>query len=236
MNAAIIVAGGTGERFEGAEGKQLARVAGSPVLAHTVLAFERCAAVDAVVVVAHPDRVDEYRRVAVEAVGARKVVAVVAGGDTRRASVASGISALPEAASVVAVHDGARAAITPETIAAAFAALSRRPDVAGVVVGHPSFDTVKQVDADGRIVLTPERRGLWIAQTPQVFRVEALAHAHARAAADGYEGTDDASLVERDGGTVLMVRGPRWNMKVTVPEDLDVLAALLAARGRAEES
>jgi 2-C-methyl-D-erythritol 4-phosphate cytidylyltransferase len=235
LNAAIIAAGGSGDRFGDGGGKQLALVAGLPVLAHALLAFERCDAVDAVVVVTHPDRVEEYRREAVEAIGATKVVAVVAGGSTRRSSVAAGIAALPAGASLVAVHDGARAAVTAETIGLAFQALSDRPDVDGVVVGHPSFDTVKRVDADSRIIETPDRAELWIAQTPQVFRARALARAHARAAADGFDGTDDASLVERIGGTVLMVQGPRWNMKVTVPEDIEVLAALLAARARTED-
>jgi 2-C-methyl-D-erythritol 4-phosphate cytidylyltransferase len=230
VNAAIIAAGGRGERFGDAGGKQLAMLAGLPVLAHTLLAFERCEAVGVVVVVTHPERVEEYRRVAVEAIGAVKVAAVVAGGATRRASVAAGLAALPDGVSLVAVHDGARAAVTPETISAAFAALEISTDADGVVVGHPSLDTVKRVDAGHRVVETPERESLWVAQTPQVFRLPALKRAHARAAADGFEGTDDASLVERDGGTVLMVPGPRWNLKVTVPEDLPVLAALLAAR------
>jgi 2-C-methyl-D-erythritol 4-phosphate cytidylyltransferase len=235
VNAAIIAAGGNGERFRDAGGKQLAHVLGLPVLAHTLLAFERADAVDAVVVVTHPDRVDEYRRETVEAIGAGKVIAVIAGGATRRASVAAGLAALPDAVSFVAVHDGARAAITPDTIRAAFEMLEHRPDADGVVVGHPSLDTIKRV-ADGRVLSTPERGDLWIAQTPQVFRVAALRRAHARAADEGFEGTDDASLVERDGGTVLMVPGPRWNLKVTLPEDVEVLAAVLAARGRTEES
>jgi 2-C-methyl-D-erythritol 4-phosphate cytidylyltransferase len=95
---------------------------------------------------------------------------------------------------------------------------------------------MKRVDADRRVLATPERDGLWAAQTPQVFRVSALRRAHERAAADGFEGTDDASLVERDGGTVLMVPGPHWNLKVTVPEDLLVLTALLTARELTEDS
>lgn len=235
MNVAVIVAGGSGARFGDLRGKQLATVAGLPVLAHTLRAFEACDAVDAIVVVTHPDRVEEYRREAVEAIGARKVRAVVGGGETRRASVAEGLRALPEGTTLVAVHDGARAAVTPNTIATAFAALAAADGVDGAVVGHPSFDTVKRVGADGHVEETPDRGRLWIAQTPQVFRADALLRAHTRAAADRFEGTDDASLVERDGGVVVMVQGPRWNMKVTVPEDLEVLAALLAARGRQEE-
>lgn len=230
MNGAVIVAGGTGERFGDSRGKQLALVAGDPVLAHTIRAFDRCEAIDAIVVVGCPARVDEYRAVAMGVSSGRKVVAVVAGGDTRRASVAAGLAALPAACDVVAIHDGARAAVAVETITASVRALEEHPEVDGVVVGHPAFDTIKEVDPGGFVVSTPDRSRLWIAQTPQTFRTDALRRAHGFALADGFEGTDDASLVERSGGRVLMLAGPRWNLKVTVPEDLVVLGALLAAR------
>jgi len=234
VNVAIIAGGGAGERFGAEGGKQLALVAGLPVLAHTVMAFERCDAVDAIVVVTHPERVDAYRKDVVDATGAHKVVAVVAGGDTRGMSVAAGLRALPDGTRFVAVHDGARAAVLPDTITAAFEALVSSPGTDGVVVGHPSYDTIKQVDGAGRVLATPDRAGLWVAQTPQVFRREALEAAHEKAAAEGFEGTDDSSLVERYGGVVTMLEGPRWNLKVTVPEDLEVLGALLAAREQME--
>ncbi len=233
MNAAVIVAGGSGERFGRSDGKQLALVAGMPVLAHTVAAFECCDAVDVIIIVAHPDRVAAYRAQAVDAIGARKVLAVIPGGATRRESVAAGLAALPDGCTAVAVHDGARAAVSADTIAAGFAALEAEPGLDGVVVGHPAFDTIKEADAAGRVTGTPDRAGLWIAQTPQTFRLPALLHAHERVAADEFEGTDDAGLVERCGGEVLMLEGSRWNIKVTVPEDLVVLEALLHERGEA---
>jgi 2-C-methyl-D-erythritol 4-phosphate cytidylyltransferase len=229
VNAAVIVAGGSGDRFGREGGKQLAPVGGAPLIAHTLRAFEASGAVDAVVVVCHPDRVGDCRA-AVESSGASKVVAVVPGGETRRMSVAAGLAALPPECDVVAVHDGARALVEEATIDAAIAELASRPDADGVVVGHPAFDTMKDVDASGRVVSTLDRSCLWVAQTPQVFRRAKLARAHDRAAADGFEGTDDASLVERDGGTVMMLQGPRWNFKVTVPEDLEVLEVLLDRR------
>ena len=229
MRAAIVVAGGTGDRFGRSGGKQMAEVAGAPVVAHTLRAFDAASAIDAVVLVCHPDRVDEYRAAA-EAVPARKVVAVVSGGDTRRCSVAAGLEALPADTSVVAVHDGARPLIEPEVIDAAVAALEARSDADGVVVGHPAYDTIKTVGASSVVTGTPDRATLWVAQTPQVFRVEPLRRAHVRAAREGFEGTDDASLVERDGGVVLMHPGSRWNVKVTVPEDLVVVGALISAR------
>ena len=232
MNAAVIVAGGEGERFGDPRGKQLALVAGLPVLAHTLRAFQRCEAVDVIVVVTHPDRVEAYAE-AIGPAGAGKVVAVVPGGATRTASVAAGLAALPAGCLAVAVHDGARAAVTPDTIAASFTSLFADPLLDGVVVGHPAFDTIKEASEVGRIVSTPDRSRLWIAQTPQTFRLDALLRAHERAAAEGFQGTDDAALVERCGGVVAMLEGPRWNIKVTVPEDLVVLSALLAEREKA---
>ena len=230
MNTAVIVAGGSGQRFGRDGGKQLAPVEGRPLLSYTLCAFEACDAVDAIVLVCHPDQVEECRRDAVEATGATKVVAVVPGGPTRRISVAAGLAAVPPDCDVVAVHDGARAMIEAPTIRAAIEALVGNDDVDGVVVGHPALDTVKSVDAAGRVQATLDRSTLWIAQTPQVFRCDTLRRAHARAEEDAFEGTDDASLVERDGGRVMMLEGPRWNFKVTMPEDLAVAAWLIAHR------
>jgi 2-C-methyl-D-erythritol 4-phosphate cytidylyltransferase len=230
VNAAVIVAGGVGERFGDARGKQLALVAGVPVLTHTISAFQRCDVIDVIVVVTHPERLDAYRREAIDPASATKVVAVVPGGATRASSVAAGMAALPEGVTAVAVHDGARAAITSATIAASFVLLMADPALDGVVVGHPAFDTIKETGADGRVVSTPDRSRLWIAQTPQTFRLAPLLRAYERARADGFEGTDDAAVLEHAGGVVRMLEGSRWNIKVTVPADLPVLAALLARR------
>jgi len=230
VRAAIIVAGGSGERFGRAGGKQLAPVSGAPLVSHALRAFDRCDAIDAVVLVCHPERVEEYRLAVIDGAGFDKVTATVGGGATRRLSVAAGIAALPAGCAVIAVHDGARAFIDGGTIRRALEALEDDPSVDGVVVGHPAYDTIKRVDPTGRVVATPDRSDLWIAQTPQVFRADALAKAHARAAVEGFDGTDDASLVERDGGHVKMVEGPRWNLKATVLEDILVLEALLAHR------
>lgn len=231
MNVAIIVAGGTGERTGLGAGKQLALIAGRPVLYHTVVAFDACAAIDRIVVVAHPDRVDEYRVAAIDTVGSGKVAAVVAGGDTRQASVTAGLKAVPISADVICVHDGARPLITPDVIEAALRMLEATPELAGVVVGHPAYDTLKSVDAGAGITGTLDRSRVWVAQTPQVFRAHALRTAYAAAAAEGYVGTDDASLVERMGGALVMFAGPRDNVKITVPEDVLLVEQILRARG-----
>jgi 2-C-methyl-D-erythritol 4-phosphate cytidylyltransferase len=230
VRVALVVAGGTGERFGRAGGKQMADAAGVPVLEHALRAMDDSASIDQVVLVCHPDRVDEFSAVAASAVRSGRMGSVVAGGETRLASVAAGLAALPPGCTVVAVHDGARPLVDAGTVDRAVAELESRPTLDGVVVGHPALDTVKVVGPGNRVTGTPKRATLWLAQTPQVFRVEALRSAHARAQAERWEATDDASLVERDGGVVGMIEGPRWNIKVTVPEDLVVVEALLQAR------
>jgi 2-C-methyl-D-erythritol 4-phosphate cytidylyltransferase len=230
--AAVIVAGGVGERFGAPAGKQLAEAAGAPLLSWTLRAFEACGEVDDVVLVTHPDRVALYATEAVEPYALRKVVAVVGGGIRRQDSVAAGLAALPPATSIVAVHDGARPLVTPPTIASAVAALAADETLDGVVVGHPVFDTLKDVTPDLLVATTVDRTRLWVAQTPQVFRRDALVSAFAAAEDEGYTGTDDASLVERAGGRVLMFEGPRDNIKVTVAEDLAAVRAVLDARER----
>ena len=232
MNAAIIVAGGSGERLGRAGGKQLLEVCGRPVLSHAIAAFEECTLIDAIVVVTHPGRVDEYRHAAIDPLAPTKVAAVVGGGSTRQGSVAAGLAALGPDVDLVAIHDGARPLVTPDLVSRAIAALQADPALAGVVIGHPSYDTMKRVDEDDVIVGTPDRGTLWAAQTPQVFRVPALLAAHAVAAREGYTGTDDASLVERAGGVVRMLEGPRNNIKVTVAEDVALVELLLSGKIR----
>jgi 2-C-methyl-D-erythritol 4-phosphate cytidylyltransferase len=227
--AAVIVAGGTGERLGLAGGKQLAPVLGKPVLSWTLEAFEAAPQIDLIVVVCHPDRIDEYCCIAVEPLRLTTPVRFAPGGDSRQDSVASGLSLLPASVRTVVVHDGARPLVTSRLVADALTALAASPDRDGLVVGYPAIDTLKVV-AGEVIVGTPDRSEYWAVQTPQVFRADMLAAAHAAARADGFVGTDDASLVERAGGRVGVLRGPRDNIKVTVAEDLFFVEAALRFR------
>jgi 2-C-methyl-D-erythritol 4-phosphate cytidylyltransferase len=151
-------------------------------------------------------------------------VRVVPGGDTRGASVALAMAALPADVSVIAVHDAARPLVTEETVRECI-------DIAvggvGAVAGCPTVDTMKTVDEEARIVSTADRSVLWHAHTPQVFPAEMLRAAYA---VEGSGATDDAALVERAGGSVKMVDGGSHNLKVTRPEDVWVAEAILRAR------
>lgn len=232
---AIIVAGGTAERFGSSSGKQLAMVAGLPLLGHTLRAFDAASSVGLIVVVCPPDRVDEFERTAVEAAVLATGHAVVAGGLTRQESVRNGLSAIPghRPESVIVVHDGARPLVTSELIDGAVATLLAEEDLCGLVVGHPAYDTIKTV-VDRRIVATPDREGFWIAQTPQLFRRRPFEAAHAAAERRGFLGTDDAAVMEADGGLVWTYPGPRENLKVTVAEDLAIVEAVLSLKRERE--
>lgn len=231
LTVAVILAGGTGERFGAPTGKQLAYAAGRPVLVHAVDAFDAAGTISSIVLVCHPDRVDEYRDVVLASMGGSTPVVAVAGGTTRQESAAAGLRSVSEEVAFVAVHDGARPLITPSAIDTVVWSLCRDESVAGIVMGHPSYDTLKLVEAD-RIVATPPRDRYWAAQTPQVFRSEVLREAYAAAERDRRVGTDDASLVEAIGAPVRMIEGARENIKVTVDADLAFVEAVLAARGR----
>jgi 2-C-methyl-D-erythritol 4-phosphate cytidylyltransferase len=204
---AIVVAAGHGSRF--GRPKQYEPLAGRRVLDWSVAAAAK--ACDGVVLVVPPDRVDD----------AEPVDAVVAGGDTRSASVRNGLAAVPPDADVIAVHDAARPLATPALFDAAVDAV--RAGAAGAVCAVPVTDTVKRT-ADGAVVETLDRRHLVSVQTPQAFSADALRAAHAQ----GPDATDDAALVEAAGGRVVVVPGHAHNFKITHPDDLLVAAALLA--------
>jgi 2-C-methyl-D-erythritol 4-phosphate cytidylyltransferase len=142
--------------------------------------------------------------------------------------VRNGLAAVPADAAIVCVHDAARPLATPELYARVIAAVAAGAD--GAIPGVPVTDTIKLVDelvdGGGTVVGTPDRARLVAVQTPQAFRAEMLRAAHAA----GGEGTDDAALVEAEGGRVVVVPGEVENLKVTTPSDLDRVAEVLRAR------
>jgi len=203
---AIVVAAGTGTRFGGA--KQFAVLAGAAVLDRAVATAQRaCAGV--VVVLAEPGGWDPPDG-----------VATAPGGATRSDSVRAGLARVPESAGVVVVHDAARPLASHGLYELVIAAVEGGAD--GAVPAMRVVDTIKRVD-DGRVVATVERDDLVAVQTPQAFRAGVLRAAHA----SGAIGTDDAAVVEAAGGTVVIVPGERKNLKITLPEDLELAAALL---------
>lgn len=194
----IVVAGGSGQRF--GKPKQFEELGGRRVLDWAVAAASDAS--DGVVLVLPAADVD------------RSNPLEVAGGATRSESVRNGLAAVPETATVVCVHDAARPFASSLVFAAVIDAVADGADAA--VPGVPVVDTIKVVAVDGTVMSTPDRSTLVAVQTPQAFRASSLRAAHAA----GAEGTDDAALVERLGGRVVVVPGEPRNRKITHPEDL----------------
>lgn len=209
---ALIVAGGSGQRFGAERPKQYLDLAGKPVLRRTVEAFLGHPQVTGVRVVIDPAWRDAYDA----ALSGLALPDPVAGGASRQNSVRNGLEALAAdgAPDLVLIHDAARPLIDADTIAAVIAALDSTP---GAIAAVPVADTLKRGSGDA-IVGTVDRDGLWRAQTPQGFRFPDILEAH-RAAA-GLSLTDDAAVAERAGLTVALVPSKEDNFKVTTPDDL----------------
>jgi 2-C-methyl-D-erythritol 4-phosphate cytidylyltransferase/2-C-methyl-D-erythritol 2,4-cyclodiphosphate synthase len=225
--AAVIVAAGRGTRFGGPLPKVFVPLAGRPMVAWSLAAYEACAAVGEIVLVV----ADEYLDRAREIVGGSypKVSAIVPGGEERPASVRAGLEALRESApEIVCVHDGARPLIDEGSIVRSISVARER---GGAVTAVPATDTIKQCAGDGRIEATPPRCDLYHAQTPQTFRYALLMSAYDRARQEGLDVTDDASLVERIGHPVYVSEGHRDNFKITTTEDHERAEWLLHRRG-----
>ena len=218
--AAILTAAGRGTRFGAEQPKQYLPILGRPVLrlaAEALLPEGGVALIQPVCAAGEEDRVAGI-------LAGLPVLPPVVGGETRQASVRNGLEALaahkPE---IVLVHDAARPVVPLGTIPALLAALARAP---GAIPAQPVADTLKRGEG-GLIAETVPRAGLYRAQTPQAFRFDLLLAAH-RAATS--EATDDAQLLERAGAAVALVAGAETNVKITFPEDLDRVEALLMAR------
>jgi 2-C-methyl-D-erythritol 4-phosphate cytidylyltransferase len=235
----IVPAAGEGRRLGAPRCKALVELGARPLLAWALAGAEANDRVDSVVVVAHAASIDAVASLLTSA-GFTKVSAVVAGGPTRRASVAAGLTALPAGPAYVAVHDACRPLLRPGAIDR-LAELLDGLGTHGVAPGATVTDTVRRVaggDRSGGIVDREELRAL---QTPQVFLRAALQEAHRRAAAGelggpgAVDGAADAVLLERAGFPVAVVPGEPENMTIATALDLEVAEVLAsrAARGQA---
>lgn len=226
---AIIPAGGAGKRMGGSVPKQYLSLDGIPLLVHSLRAFQSSPLIDEIFLVVPEGDIPDVRRDLVQRYRISKVSLVLHGGRERQDSVRNALAHLRDEHEGIVIHDGVRPFVTVELIDQVVT-LGR--EFGAVTVGLPIRDTVKAVDAEGGVVRTVSREGLWLTQTPQAFRREVLLAAYAKAEADGFYGTDDASLVERMGTPVRMINGDTDNIKVTIPEDLVQGEMILRCKSR----
>ncbi len=229
---AILPAAGLGTRMAGPQPKQFLALNGLPILIHSLRAFAAVKRVTAIYVAVRKPEIERVQAQIAE-YGFTSRVQVVEGGDNRQQSVSNALAALPaEPDDIVLVHDAVRPLIDVATIDRTIDAVA---EFGAAIVGLPAVDTIKQVErtAHGALVTsTIPREFIVLAQTPQGFRYGLLQRAFAEATADGFIGTDEASVVERAGLPVAVVHGSQVNLKITQQGDLELAEFYLRQRAR----
>ena len=224
-------AAGLGTRMAGPQPKQFLALGGVPILIHSLRAFAAVERMGPIYVAARKTEMERVEAQVAE-YGFAGRVHVVEGGEKRQESVAHALAALPaQDDDIVLVHDAVRPLIDTATIERTIDAAA---EYGAAIVGMPAIDTIKQVERTAHgavIVATIPREFIVHAQTPQGFRYRILKSAFAEAEADGFVGTDEASLVERAGHPVTVVHGSQVNLKITQPGDLELAEFYLRQRG-----
>lgn len=232
---AILPAAGVGTRMAASQPKQFLELNGLPILVHSLRAFAAVPRVTAIYVAVRRNEMERVEAQVAEhaaefGFGGR--VHVVEGGDNRQESVAHALAALDsQDDDIVLVHDAVRPLVTAEIIGAVIEAAKK---YGAAIAGLPAVDTVKQVErtAEGAVIkATIPRAGVVLAQTPQGFRYGVIKKAFDEASADGFMGTDEASLVERAGHEVAVVMGSARNIKITSPGDMELAEFYLGIQG-----
>jgi 2-C-methyl-D-erythritol 4-phosphate cytidylyltransferase len=229
---AVILASGTGSRFNDCTPKQFIKLAGLPVIVHTLRVFDLCPRIDGVVVVTQEEYV-EQTWLYVSQHDLRKVCKVVVGGETRQDSSRIGISCCGADTEYVLVHDAVRPFVTNLILENMIDAVIAHGAVDTVI---PSPDTIVEVDSTGFIANIPDRSRMRRGQTPQAFSYPLIVKAHRQACTDGIENaTDDCALVLRLGHKVFVVPGDEQNVKITYPLDLHIADKLFQLKVRTAE-
>ena len=221
MTSAIILAAGKSTRMGSGVDKSFLSLGSKPVVAWSLLAFERCRDVDRIVLVVRKEQLLASKAVA-KMFGISKLHAIVHGGAKRQESVLAGIAACDADTRHIVIHDAARPMVSPDLVSEVVKAVKRHP---AVTVGRPVTDTLKSC-AKGLVVeSTVPRERLWAVQTPQAFQIRALREAYAKLGKK--EVTDDCQVVELAGGQVKIVESFLPNFKITTAEDMQLVSALM---------
>jgi 2-C-methyl-D-erythritol 4-phosphate cytidylyltransferase len=217
---AIIPGAGTGERMGPGRAKQFMELEGRPILALTLEKFQACPVIDGIVLVVPLEDIEFCEREIVEKYDLNKVKRLIAGGERRQDSVRFGIEASAGEYGLVLIHDGVRPFIPAGLIEEVVSAARTHP---AVITALPVRETLKEVEEDGSVIKSLDRRRIRAVQTPQAFRYEDIMRAHQKAREESWEeATDDAMMVERMGIPVKVVVGSEYNIKITTPHDLEI--------------
>jgi 2-C-methyl-D-erythritol 4-phosphate cytidylyltransferase len=208
--------------------KLFAPLAGKPVIAHSIAAFERCADIGEIILVTREDRFDEMRDL-IAANRFSKVNHIIAGGAERHFSVWNGLQISSDTAGFVAIHDGARPLVTPQNISDGIALAEKE---GASCLAAPVPDTLKRADADGYVTESVDRRGLWAMQTPQIFSRDLILKAYRAVIAGNELVTDEVSAVQGLGAKVALFQNQDWNFKITFPRDLELAEQVISLRNR----
>ncbi len=223
---AIVPAAGESKRM--GEKKELLLLGGKPILAHTLKPLEDHPQISEIILVVDEKSIEKCKSEIVEKYVFKKVKEVVVGGKERQDSVYNGLQKITKDCDIVLIQDGARPFLTEDLITRSIEEVEKH-NAAAVAVS--CIDTIKFAHKEKDMALeTLDREYLWMAQTPQTFRYELILKAYEKAEEDNFKGTDDASLVERMGVPVKIVRGSYDNIKITTPQDLILAEAILAKR------
>jgi 2-C-methyl-D-erythritol 4-phosphate cytidylyltransferase len=192
---------------------------------HTLLKLQVCSLIKDIYLIVPASKIEYCQREIVDRYQLDKVVEVLKGGEERQDSVYLGFINMKKGTDIVLIHDGVRPFINTRLLGEVIQAAQ---DYGACVSGVPCYDTIKQVDNEGMVQQTLPRHPLWQIHTPQAFNHQILKEALEKAKKEGYYATDEASLVERAGYPVKVVKGSPYNIKITSPSDLVIGEALLA--------
>ena len=219
---AIVPSAGLGKRFDPASKKPFVEIAGIPVLIFTLKKLHAVEFISEIIPVLREEDIDRGHKL-VETHKLHKVKRIVPGGKERQDSVYNALMHVHGYDGLVLIHDGVRPLISAQLIERL---LNEVEGVDGVVPGLPVKETLKKVDTDGMVLSTVKRDTLWSIQTPQVFTFHIIKEAFDKAHTDGFYATDDAALVERIGGKIKIIAGSPFNIKITTPEDFEIVKSL----------
>ncbi|MBI4654481.1 MAG: 2-C-methyl-D-erythritol 4-phosphate cytidylyltransferase [Nitrospirae bacterium] len=221
---AIVPAAGVGKRLSSSQKKPFVHISGAPLLVHTLKGLHAVGAITEIILVLGKDDREKGLKI-VEAYSFNKVRHIVTGGKERQDSVYNALCLIKNG-DIILIHDGVRPLVTEGLIKRVISEVSNKK-IDGVVPGLPLKETLKEVGNNGFVISTQKRGKFWTIQTPQVFHFSILKRAYESAYREGFYATDDSALVERIGGKIKVIPGDPFNIKVTTPEDMEMVEYLL---------